>query len=547
MKPRTILPILLATCLMTTTAHAVDQVVTIYFAGTTMNSTMWRVDSNPFVLPETVATLYHAHRVLPDHPNHHKGFVDGFQGLEAAFANWEMNYQKAYDILHPVTYHCEGRCITLNLVGFSRGAVSTMHMAHRIDSDVVFEYIKSKIKKTNILVFDPVPGDSGMHEDNFTLPPNVEYLGFYSEDERSALFAPVFPNENAIQVPPVNFFTVPGSHETMVGNTRKNGHGSYLVDPYFDLSNNDFTDDLRHLSDTLKIVAAEILGSSDWGHVRFAPDADPDLNLDWYDGTTDIAVLEERFNDKVDDIFTYTGFGNMHTYSFDVLLEAWFGGCWTAALGTQHNPRCVYYGPAMGNNVFNQELLGLSNGPMTDVPNTRPLSSLSGNNYAIWEDLIKPRGSLDVDADLVDYNDDNCPTTANNDQSNVDGDPFGDVCDLCTDTDNDSFGNPGYAANTCVLDNCPLVSNAAQLDFDADGLGDLCDPDDDNDGIADNLDACPQAAAGDGLLSFTGCPVTGKIEVGGGGSAGPLMLTLLLLLTLLRNPPFVFRSFLWRA
>ena len=35
------------------------------------------------------------------------------------------------------------------------------------------------------------------------------------------------------------------------------------------------------------------------------------------------------------------------------------------------------------------------------------------------------------------------------------------------------------------LDNCPSVANADQVDRDGDSLGDACDPDDDNDGLLD--------------------------------------------------------------
>jgi hypothetical protein len=38
--------------------------------------------------------------------------------------------------------------------------------------------------------------------------------------------------------------------------------------------------------------------------------------------------------------------------------------------------------------------------------------------YAIW-DLLARRGSLDVDGDLVDYHDDNCPVTFNPGQGNI--------------------------------------------------------------------------------------------------------------------------------
>ena len=71
----------------------------------------------------------------------------------------------------------------------------------------------------------------------------------------------------------------------------------------------------------------------------------------------------------------------------------------------------------------------------------------------------------DTDDDLVPDNLDNCPFTANTDQSDIDGDGLGDVCD--DDIDGDGLLNQD--------DNCPSTFNPDQVDLDDNGIGDLCD------------------------------------------------------------------------
>jgi len=81
----------------------------------------------------------------------------------------------------------------------------------------------------------------------------------------------------------------------------------------------------------------------------------------------------------------------------------------------------------------------------------------------------------DSDSDGIMDACDNCPTMSNPDQADFDNDFIGDVCDECTDTDDDGYGNPGYANTSCDEDNCPIIYNPDQTDTDGDGVGDACD------------------------------------------------------------------------
>jgi hypothetical protein len=92
----------------------------------------------------------------------------------------------------------------------------------------------------------------------------------------------------------------------------------------------------------------------------------------------------------------------------------------------------------------------------------------------------------DVDGDSIENTSDNCPVVANSDQLDADGDLIGDACDDLIDNDADGIAND--------LDNCPAVPNAGQADNDGDLQGDACDLDDDNDGVEDTVDNCSLTA-----------------------------------------------------
>jgi hypothetical protein len=167
---------------------------------------------------------------------------------------------------------------------------------------------------------------------------------------------------------------------------------------------------------------------------------------------------------------------------------------------------------------------------------SNPSTATRTVTFRVRDDLTAQSGpatrdvaiASDADGDGIADGSDNCPSAANADQADTDGDGQGDACDSDDDNDGVADGsdncrttaNPGQldldgdgAGNACdsdddgdgvgdATDNCSTASNPAQADGDGDGEGDACDADDDNDGVADGSDACPTASG----ASAGGCP-----------------------------------------
>ena len=83
---------------------------------------------------------------------------------------------------------------------------------------------------------------------------------------------------------------------------------------------------------------------------------------------------------------------------------------------------------------------------------------------------------LDSDADDVDDGTDNCPNSANTDQTDSDGDGDGDACD--SDRDGDGVEDS---------EDCSLDDFFGRIDTDSDGICNYYDDDQDGDGFSDKL------------------------------------------------------------
>ncbi len=114
----------------------------------------------------------------------------------------------------------------------------------------------------------------------------------------------------------------------------------------------------------------------------------------------------------------------------------------------------LYADPAINIPIQTEEYVSFS---LSGNPLTQPLPKRMSNPF------FQPP---DRDADGILDQSDNCPSTMNSDQKDINRNGIGDACE---DFDGDGEMN--------TTDNCPEHPNRAQQDNDGDGIGDQCDPD----------------------------------------------------------------------
>jgi hypothetical protein len=110
-------------------------------------------------------------------------------------------------------------------------------------------------------------------------------------------------------------------------------------------------------------------------------------------------------------------------------------------------------------------------------------------DLSVYRDQILSVIAAHPDSDDDGYldSDDNCPTDANADQLDSDGDGTGDVCDVCPNDELDDDDGDGWCGD---IDLCPGIFNPSDNgDTNDDGIGDACQCGDVNlDGSANNDD-----------------------------------------------------------
>jgi hypothetical protein len=126
---------------------------------------------------------------------------------------WETNVAHTMAVLNATV----DLPTTINMAGWSRGAITCFMIAHALNENPRTEAIN-----VNIFAFDPVPGPGNFDDpDKVSLPPNVKrYSAVVQEDERRKIFRPTLIDGEQAPGIKTKFYYMPGGHSTGVFRTQ---------------------------------------------------------------------------------------------------------------------------------------------------------------------------------------------------------------------------------------------------------------------------------------------------------------------------------------
>lgn len=290
-------------CCTATHVFAGERVLTLYLMGTGLKADAYDAANTAWGRPELLAFMhYHqdgSQAIVRSQPyllftgrwvpeilvsnSHYKYVVNGAgtspeaNVLDLASAllgkadpnlgvrTWENIKLEALDAVNRVRQRHPSDTIILNLVGYSRGGISTMMVARAV-SQPGYEFVR----KVNILAYDPVPGGSDpvlAFGNSFLLSSKVnQFVGLYAEDERTHQFEPVVPKrEPGNYTSKMLMVRVPGSHETLVGNRQEDGHS--VLGPL--LTRDTEIEGFKYVNEVAQSIAEQLLSSYEWGSVPY--------------------------------------------------------------------------------------------------------------------------------------------------------------------------------------------------------------------------------------------------------------------------------------